>query len=146
MEKWLGFTGRWQPVGTMLWMAPEMLEPPVEGEEAPEGYSGDKVDVYSLAVVLWECMEWRVPWAGGDVSKQEVVDSVVRRQERLPISGGCDDRIAGLLAAMWSVSPGERPSASRVVEELERAGTSWAGRASSHTHIPRVVSYTSIDC
>lgn len=126
LEKWLGFTGRWQPVGTMLWMAPEMLEPPVEGTEPPDGYSGDKVDVYSLGVVLWELMEWRVPWAGGkDLSKQEVVDSVVRRRERLPIPSGCDDRLAGLMVSMWAVSPGERPSASRVAEELERAGTSW---------------------
>ena len=31
LEKLLGFNGRWQPVGTMLWMAPEMLEPPVVG-------------------------------------------------------------------------------------------------------------------
>ena len=125
LEKWLGFTGRWQPVGTMLWMAPEMLEPPVEGKETPQGYSGDKVDVYSLAVVLWELMEWRVPWVGRDVSKEEVVDSVVRRQERLPIPSACDDRLAELMTSMWKVSPADRPGAARVVDELERFDGSW---------------------
>eukprot|EP00227_Mantoniella_beaufortii_P006466 CAMPEP_0197611240 /NCGR_PEP_ID=MMETSP1326-20131121/54977_1 /TAXON_ID=1155430 /ORGANISM="Genus nov. species nov., Strain RCC2288" /LENGTH=637 /DNA_ID=CAMNT_0043179865 /DNA_START=223 /DNA_END=2133 /DNA_ORIENTATION=+ len=126
-EKWLGFTGQWQPVGTMLWMAPEMLEPPVEGSTPPPGYSGDKVDVYSLGVVLWELMEWRVPWAGGlgDISKQEVIDSVVCRGERLPIPDGCNSRLADLLSSMWASSPDERPSAGLVVAELERVGPLW---------------------
>ena len=39
-------------------MAPEMLEPPVEGETAPDGY-GDKADVYSFGIVLWELFGWR---------------------------------------------------------------------------------------
>jgi len=33
LEKVLGLGKGWQPVGTMLWMAPEMLRPPIEGEE-----------------------------------------------------------------------------------------------------------------
>ncbi len=70
----------------MLWMAPEMLEPPVEGTTPPAGYSGDKVDVYSLGVVFWELMEWRVPWASvADVSKQEVIDAVARRGKAVQV-------------------------------------------------------------
>ena len=44
-ERFFGFSGSWQPIGTVLWMAPEMLEPPVEGSVPPEGYSGEKVDI-----------------------------------------------------------------------------------------------------
>ena len=135
LEKWLGFTGRWQPVGTMLWMAPEMLEPPVEGTEAPAGYSGDKVDVYSLGVVLWELMEWRVPWAGeNDVSKQEVLDAVVRRGERLPIPSGCNSRLTDLMSMMWAQSPEQRPDARLVLAELEQIGPAWDVSG----HFPRV--------
>lgn len=125
LEKLIGFSGRWQPVGTMLWMAPEMLEPPVEGTEAPVGYSGEKVDVYSLAVVLWEMMEWRVPWTGSDVSKAEVVEAVVRRQERLPIPDRCSPQLAGLVSRMWVHSPGERPASDEVAAVLKRMAGSW---------------------
>ena len=51
-------------MGTMLWMAPEMLEPPVEGETAPDGYSGDKVDVYSLGIVFWNFLNGVSPDEG----------------------------------------------------------------------------------
>ena len=40
-----------------------MLRPPIVGEEL-EGFGGDKSDIYALGVVLWECLEWRVPWMG----------------------------------------------------------------------------------
>ena len=60
-------------------------------------------------MVFWELMECRVPWAGGgDISKQEVIDSVVRRGERLPIPSGCNrwgpkfriPKFAGLIGVM----------------------------------------------
>ena len=115
----LGFSGRWQPVGTMLWMAPEMLEPPLEGATPPVGYSGDKVDVYSLGIVLWELMEWRIPWTGANISKQEVIDSVVGRNERLPLPSSCDKRLADVISAMWAASPVDRP-------DMGSVGRYWA--------------------
>ena len=125
LEKFLGFSGQWQPVGTMLWMAPEMLEPPLEGSPPPIGYSGDKVDVYSLGIVLWELLTWRVPWAGGEISKQEVLDSVVRRGERLPIPDDCSESLGGLISSMWAASPNDRPEMSVVAYKLEQIGLSW---------------------
>ena len=121
----LGFSGRWQPVGTMLWMAPEMLEPPLEGAEPPVGYSGDKVDVYSLGIVLWELMEWRIPWTGANISKQEVVDTVVGRNERLPLPSSCDKRLADVISAMWAASPVDRPDMRSVVQTFEAVGSKW---------------------
>ena len=121
----LGFSGRWQPVGTMLWMAPEMLEPPLEGATPPVGYSGDKVDVYSLGIVLWELMEWRIPWTGANISKQEVIDSVVGRNERLPLPSSCDKRLADVISAMWAASPVDRPDMGSVVRTFEAVGSKW---------------------
>ena len=125
-ERLLGFSGEWRPVGTMLWMAPEMLEPPVEGETAPDGYSGDKVDVYSLGIVLWELFEWRIPWMGGKpASKREIIDLVVRKNQRLPISMTCSPRLAQLMLSMWDASPSKRPTATSALSELESIGSNW---------------------
>ena len=137
LEKFLGFSGKWQPVGTMLWMAPEMLEPPLEGSPPPIGYSGDKVDVYSLGIVLWELLTWRVPWAGGEISKQEVIDSVVRRGERLPIPDDCSESFRELISSMWGTSPKDRPEMSVVAHKLVHVGSSWdaSGHFSSAANV-----------
>jgi serine/threonine protein kinase len=106
-------------------MAPEMLEPPLEGATPPVGYSGDKVDVYSLGIVLWELMEWRIPWTGANISKQEVIDSVVGRNERLPLPSSCDKRLADVISAMWAASPVDRPDMGSVVKTFEAVGSKW---------------------
>ena len=124
-KNWLGFSGRWQPVGTMLWMAPEMLEPPLEGATTPVGYSGDKVDVYSLGIVLWELMEFKIPWTKGDISKQMVIDAVVVNDERLPIPKKCDARLTELIVAMWATSPVNRPDMNTVVSAFREIGAEW---------------------
>ena len=54
LEKFLGFSGKWQTCRDhALDGSWEMLEPPPRGLPPPIGYSGDKVDVYSLGIVLW---------------------------------------------------------------------------------------------
>ena len=89
------------------------------------GYSGDKVDVYSLGIVLWELMEWRIPWTGANISKQEVIDSVVGRNERLPLPSSCDKRLADVISAMWAASPVDRPDMGSVVRTFEAVGSKW---------------------
>lgn len=125
-ERLLGLSGSWRPIGTMLWMAPEMLEPPVEGSIPPEGYSGEKVDIYSLGVVLWELFEWRTPWTEESAfSRKEIIDLIVRREKRLPIPGHSVPKLARLMSLMWASRPFDRPSAREVLSTLESVGSSW---------------------
>ena len=104
---------------------PRCSSPPLEGATPPVGYSGDKVDVYSLGIVLWELMEWRIPWTGANISKQEVIDSVVGRNERLPLPSSCDKRLADVISAMWAASPVDRPDMGSVVKTFEAVGSKW---------------------
>ncbi len=125
-ERFFGFSGSWQPIGTVLWMAPEMLEPPVEGSVPPEGYSGEKVDIYSLGVVIWELFEWRTPWTGEEtISRKDIIDVIVHRDQRLPISRQCVPKLAQLMSLMWTRRPFDRPSSREVLSELETVGSSW---------------------
>jgi serine/threonine protein kinase len=77
----------WTPVGTLLWMAPEMLDPHLEGSKPPRGASGATADVYSFGVLLWELLERRLPWVEPvKVKRAEVLRVVVKEGKRLPVS------------------------------------------------------------
>jgi hypothetical protein len=68
-------------------MAPEMLDPHVEGAKPPKGASGATADVYSFGVLLWELLERRLPWVEPvKVKRAEVLRVVIKEGKRLPIS------------------------------------------------------------
>lgn len=125
LEKVLGLGKGWQPVGTMLWMAPEMLRPPIEGEELA-GFGGDKADIYALGIVLWECLNWRVPWVSeGAPTRERVIDEVVNKRARLPAGKDASRTVASLLSSMFKTSPAERPSAAEVTIALSAMKRRW---------------------
>jgi len=125
LEKVLGLGKGWQPVGTMLWMAPEMLRPPMEGEELA-GFSGDKSDVYALGVVLWECTAWKVPWTfEGTPNRARVIEEIVEKNSRLTPRDKSSRTVIALLEAMFRTSPAERPSASDVGISLNSVKRNW---------------------
>ena len=125
VEKALGLGKGWQPVGTMLWMAPEMLRPPIVGEEL-EGFGGDKSDIYALGVVLWECLEWRVPWMGdGTPTRARVIEEVVDNGSRLRAGDRSSQAVTSLLDGMFKTVPAQRPSASQVSNSLSAIQKRW---------------------
>ena len=125
LEKVLGLGKGWQPVGTMLWMAPEMLRPPMEGEELA-GFSGDKSDVYALGVVLWECTAWKVPWTfEGTPNRARVIEEIVEKSSRLTPRDKSSRTVTALLDAMFRTSPAERPSANDVAISLNSCRRNW---------------------
>jgi len=125
LEKVLGLGKGWQPVGTMLWMAPEMLRPPMEGEELA-GFSGDKSDVYALGVVLWECTAWKVPWTfEGTPNRTRVIEEIVEKSSRLTPRDKSSRTVTALLDAMFRTSPAERPSANDVATSLNSCRRNW---------------------
>ena len=127
VEKALGLGKGWQPVGTMLWMAPEMLRPPIVGEEL-EGFGGDKSDIYALGVVLWECLEWRVPWMGdGTPTRARVIEEVVDNGSRLRAGDRSSQAVTSLLDGMFKTVPAQRPSASQVSNSLSAIQKRWDG-------------------
>ena len=124
----------WTPVGTLLWMAPEMLDPHVEGAKPPKGASGATADVYSFGILLWELLERRLPWVEPvKVKRAEVLRVVIKEGKRLPIADWVSKEVraaayapsacffiqhltrhavqlAELLQQCWSSDPRKRPT------------------------------------
>ncbi|EAY03364.1 TKL family protein kinase [Trichomonas vaginalis G3] len=85
-------------LGTPHWMAPESLY--------GEGY-GFPVDVYSFAMVLYELLTFKLPWAGMDALA--VTRAVVIEKKR-PILPKCPAPLKNLICRCWDQDPNQRPT------------------------------------
>ncbi len=93
-------------VGTASYLAPEQ----VAGEPV-----GPAADVYALGLMLLECLTGEREYAGSTV---EVALARLQRQPLIP--GRLPAGWPGLLAAMTSRHPSERPQPAQVAEQLAR--------------------------
>ena len=73
--------------------------------------SGDKWDVYSLAVLFSFLFSEKHPYSG--LNDNEIVCGVIENGLR-PETAGIQPRLAALVSRMWSVDPHDRPSAREV--------------------------------
>ncbi|TFK54598.1 hypothetical protein OE88DRAFT_1693351 [Heliocybe sulcata] len=105
-------------VGTVNWQAPELWH-------AHPKYN-HKVDVFSLAMVFWEMLQWHLPnkkfpWEG--MNEHAIYEIVGAKRQRPSISGlrkqWCPE-VVDLMDRMWIHEPQERPTMTEVVQELER--------------------------
>ncbi|KZT27299.1 hypothetical protein NEOLEDRAFT_1130828 [Neolentinus lepideus HHB14362 ss-1] len=105
-------------VGTVNWQAPELWH-------AHPKYN-HKVDVFSLAMVFWEMLQWHIPnkkfpWEG--MNEHAIYEIVGAKRQRPSISGlrkqWCPE-IVDLMERMWIHDPQERPTMIEVVQQLEQ--------------------------
>ncbi|KAG2483290.1 hypothetical protein HYH03_017837 [Edaphochlamys debaryana] len=80
-----------------------------------------QADVYSLGVVVWECLTGLVPWWG--CSPVAVAYTVTMLGQRLPLNALPPERLparlSGLLTACWEHDPLRRPAAAELVKSLQ---------------------------
>ena len=97
--------------GTYRWMAPELL--------TGNGKYGTAVDVYSFAVVIWECLSGQLPYPL--LSPIEAAVRVVRDGLRPDMPDGVPKELSAAVVACWDVDAAKRPRAG----ELERSLRTW---------------------
>ncbi|MCJ1712739.1 serine/threonine-protein kinase [Curtobacterium sp. VKM Ac-2922] len=97
-------TGTGTVMGTAAYLAPEQV--------TAQGISG-KSDVYSLGLVLLECLSGRMPFPGS------AVESATARLTRAPeIDASLPTAWRVLLHVMTAMDPAERPTAAEAAERL----------------------------
>lgn len=95
--------------GTPSWTAPEVLR----GEK----YSS-ACDVYSMAIVLWECVTRSVPYEG--VPHFQIVFTVGNQGLRPEIPPDCPHAWANLIVDCWAENPADRPSFDDIMLRLRK--------------------------
>ncbi|EJD53204.1 kinase-like protein [Auricularia subglabra TFB-10046 SS5] len=104
-------------VGTVNWQAPELWH--------PHPKYNHKVDVFSCGMVYWEMLQWHLPqkkfpWEG--MNEHAIYDAVGAKKQRPSVSGmrkqWCPE-VVDLMERMWAQDPGDRPTMTEVVRQLE---------------------------
>jgi len=127
-------------IGTIPWMAPEVIENWKVGVPEFVGFEGNHyhspADCFSLAVILWECVTRQGPYAKAplhpkrqrpmlDVDRYMLGDCIVDQKLRLrPTTDRCDDIPSNLRRIMeqgWCHDPAARSTASEMQAEILEA-------------------------
>jgi len=103
-------------IGTPHYCAPEILKAKKYGE---------KVDVYSFAMVLWEMLTGKVPFSGmgtngEDLSAVQVMMKVAVEKVRPEIPKSCPKMVYKLIEDCWQHDPLKRPSVDEIITRLEQ--------------------------
>ena len=84
---------------------------------APESFGSEKIsekaDVFSLGMILWECLTGDSPWKEVDIPFQ-VVMLVGVEKKRPEIPEDCPKQLASLIKRCWDDDPHRRPSCAEV--------------------------------
>lgn len=93
---------------------------------SPESIRGERIgaaagraaDCWALGIAAWEVLTGGVPYA--DLANFQVAYSVVELARRLPLDDAWPRELCALLAACWSATGDQRPTAATVAQQLER--------------------------
>eukprot|EP00741_Cyanophora_paradoxa_P013645 tig00020704_g13174.t1 len=97
--------------GTYPWMAPEVIS---------SSRYGEKADVFSFGICLWEVVSRDLPYAG--LNALQIAYGVVEKNLRPPIPASCPPKFAELIKACWDGKPEARPSFADIIAKLEAMG------------------------
>ena len=98
-------------VGTTRWMAPEVIR----GEKMYD----EKIDIYSLGMILWELVEGRLPFS--DIRWNHTIEKVILQGKRPVIPRqSCPPRWKVLITMCWQEDPLQRPTIQQVLRSLQR--------------------------
>ncbi|KAL6064801.1 Dual specificity protein kinase [Balamuthia mandrillaris] len=97
------------PIGTPLWMAPEVLM----NKEYDE-----KADVYSFGIVLWELLCGQDPWQEIE-SLVDLVEAVCLEHKRPPLPKSIPQSLRDLVNACWHPEPEKRPSFEELIPRFD---------------------------
>ncbi|KAG1674432.1 hypothetical protein FOA52_012960 [Chlamydomonas sp. UWO 241] len=95
-------------LGTFQWMAPEVL--------TSQRYS-EKADVYSFAIVMWECLSRRLPYEGLTAMQAGLGVATLGLRPELP--PGTPRPIADLIRACWAAVADQRPTFGQIADRLQ---------------------------
>ncbi|KAK9820247.1 hypothetical protein WJX72_007981 [[Myrmecia] bisecta] len=94
--------------GTYRWMAPEVIE---------HNPYGNKADVFSFGIVIWELLTGRVPYA--DMTPLQAAVGVVQKGLRPVIPSTCPAPLADIMRECWARNPADRPTFEALKTRLE---------------------------
>jgi serine/threonine protein kinase len=117
-------------IGTPSWTAPEMF--------MPAAYT-PKVDVYSYAIILFELVTDSLPHRG--IKPNEIINSVVRLQERPPLPARTPPELRKLIQTCWSADPEARMSFSKIYDLFVTHKVAFEG--TDQAEVNRVASWAS---
>ena len=127
------------PVGTPLWMAPELFSDPSQGGNP--GRPTPSSDMFALGVTLWEALAGEVPYAHLRVPNLSVVlpalvcDGTRPSLELLPSE--LPSSVAALLRRLWDGDPRQRATAQEAVDALRNVAPSLSAPAAALALIVR---------
>ncbi|XP_078702996.1 mitogen-activated protein kinase kinase kinase 20-like [Branchiostoma floridae x Branchiostoma belcheri] len=107
-SRFMSSTTKMSFVGTIPWMAPEVIQ----GLPVSEA-----CDTYSFGVVVWELLTGEVPFKG--VEGFQVAWLVVEKNERLTIPSSSPPKLAALMNHCWETDPKKRPTVKEILAVLE---------------------------
>ena len=78
----------------------------------------ERVDVYSMGIILWELLTRKDPFSNHD-DYDIFVDAVCNKGERPPIPEWCPTRLRTLMTRCWDEDPNVRPTFPEIVTALD---------------------------